>query len=62
MLTFHDWIIATGNRLQLLDTALSLIEHRGLETTTVAGAWRELTQVALGTEPDKAVPAVAQPV
>jgi peptidoglycan/xylan/chitin deacetylase (PgdA/CDA1 family) len=49
MVTFHDWIIATGNRLQLLDAVLSFIKERNLHTTTVTEAWPELLRLAPGT-------------
>ena len=46
MVTFHDWIIATNNRLQLLDAVLSSIEERDLHTTTVSDVWSELLALA----------------
>lgn len=37
MITFHDWIIAGGNRLVLLDEVLRSAGAMGLETSTIAG-------------------------
>jgi len=37
MITFHDWIIAGGNRLVLLDEVLRSAGKMGLKTSTIAG-------------------------
>src|SRR5262249_50092456 len=43
LLTFHDWIISTGNRTALLDALLSFISDSSLESTTVGHCWPKLT-------------------
>jgi peptidoglycan/xylan/chitin deacetylase (PgdA/CDA1 family) len=46
MLTFHDWIIAGGNRLSLLDRVLSSLGELSLCATTVERSWEELHTLA----------------
>lgn len=46
MLTFHDWIIAGANRLELLDAILSFITAASMRTVGVEESWQELTQLA----------------
>jgi peptidoglycan/xylan/chitin deacetylase (PgdA/CDA1 family) len=46
MLTFHDWIIAGGNRLQLLDALLSFVAAEGIETIGVEERWSSLAKLA----------------
>jgi peptidoglycan/xylan/chitin deacetylase (PgdA/CDA1 family) len=46
MLTFHDWIITGGNRLQLLDSLLSFIAEAGLQTIGVEERWPALAGLA----------------
>ena len=43
MLTFHDWIIAGGNRLPLLDQLLSALPEIHVQAVTVEESWPELT-------------------
>jgi len=43
MLTFHDWIIAGGNRLSLLDQLLSSLQEIHVQAVTVEESWAELT-------------------
>ncbi len=51
MLTFHDWLIAGGNRLALLDDLLGSFAACSVQAVTVEECWRDLTQVAeLGAE------------
>jgi peptidoglycan/xylan/chitin deacetylase (PgdA/CDA1 family) len=38
MITFHDWIVAGGNRLVLLDEVLKTAEKTGLQVSTIAGS------------------------
>ena len=38
MITFHDWIIAGGNRLVLLDDVLRSSAKMGLTVSTIAGS------------------------
>lgn len=52
MLTFHDWIIAGGNRLSLLDGVLSLIRDANLRPTTV-----EMWLAARGSGERRSLPA-----
>lgn len=46
MVTFHDWIIAGGNRLVLLDDVLRTAAQTGLEVSTIAGSARWLAESA----------------
>jgi peptidoglycan/xylan/chitin deacetylase (PgdA/CDA1 family) len=46
MLTFHDWIIAGGNRLSLFDQLLSSLHELGVQAVTVEECWPELTASA----------------
>jgi hypothetical protein len=46
MLTFHDWIIAGGNRLALLDQLLSSLHEIDVHAVTVEECWAELTACA----------------
>ena len=55
MLTFHDWIIAGGNRIGLLDRLLSSLGERSIRPATVQQCWRELTALA-GSDPVAAPP------
>jgi peptidoglycan/xylan/chitin deacetylase (PgdA/CDA1 family) len=48
MLTFHDWIIAGGNRLSLLADLLAALRELGVEAVTVEESWAELTESAGG--------------
>jgi Polysaccharide deacetylase len=38
MVTFHDWIVAGGNRMVLLDEVLKTAEKTGLAVSTIAGS------------------------
>jgi len=49
MVTFHDWIVAGGNRMVLLDEILKTAEKTGLEVSTIAGSAHWLAEP--GTEP-----------
>jgi hypothetical protein len=46
MLTFHDWIIAGGNRLALLDHLLSSLDGLALRAATVEQSWDALLALA----------------
>lgn len=46
MLTFHDWIIAEGDRLALLDRVLSSLEERSIRPATVEDCWPTLLAMA----------------
>lgn len=46
MVTFHDWIVAGGNRLVLLDEALAAARGAGLAVSTVAANPHWLPEVA----------------
>jgi peptidoglycan/xylan/chitin deacetylase (PgdA/CDA1 family) len=48
MITFHDWIVAGGNRLVLLDDVLRTAEKTGLEVSTIAGSAHWLAESAEG--------------
>jgi peptidoglycan/xylan/chitin deacetylase (PgdA/CDA1 family) len=47
MLTFHDWIVAREDRLELLQSVLSSASAAGRRVTTVRDAWRTLLAHAL---------------
>lgn len=47
MLTFHDWIIAGGNRLSLLDGVLSCLGEIGIRAATVGECWHDLIDRAV---------------
>jgi hypothetical protein len=46
MITFHDWIVAGGNCLVLLDDVLRTAEKNGLEVSTIAGSAHWLAESA----------------
>lgn len=46
MLTFHDWIIAAGNRIELLDRVLLSVRQLSIRPSTVQECWCELTSLA----------------
>jgi peptidoglycan/xylan/chitin deacetylase (PgdA/CDA1 family) len=46
MLTFHDWIIAGANRLELLDAMLAFMAAARMRTVGVEERWPELTELA----------------
>jgi peptidoglycan/xylan/chitin deacetylase (PgdA/CDA1 family) len=46
MVTFHDWIVAGGNRLWLLDTLLQSLAERSVSATTVEESWSEMLDLA----------------
>jgi hypothetical protein len=46
MLTFHDWLIAGGNRLGLLDRILDLLPTLPVRPVTVNDVWEELAGLA----------------
>jgi len=48
MITFHDWIVAGGNRLVLLDDVLRTAAKTGLEVSTIAGSAHWLAESAAG--------------
>jgi peptidoglycan/xylan/chitin deacetylase (PgdA/CDA1 family) len=48
MITFHDWIVAGGNRLVLLDDVLQTAEKTGMEVSTIAGSAHWLAESAGG--------------
>jgi peptidoglycan/xylan/chitin deacetylase (PgdA/CDA1 family) len=48
MITFHDWIVAGGNRLVLLDDVLRAAAKAGLEVSTMAGSAHWLGESAAG--------------
>lgn len=48
MITFHDWIVAGGNRLVLLDDVLRTAEKTGVEVSTIAGSAHWLAESAGG--------------
>jgi hypothetical protein len=48
MITFHDWIVAGGNRLVLLDDVLRTAARTGLEVSTIAGSAHWLAESAAG--------------
>jgi peptidoglycan/xylan/chitin deacetylase (PgdA/CDA1 family) len=48
MITFHDWIIAGGNRLVLLDDVLRTSGKMGLNVSTIAGSPHRLTELGAG--------------
>jgi len=48
MITFHDWIVAGGNRLVLLDDVLRTAEKTGMEVSTIAGSAHWLAESAGG--------------
>jgi peptidoglycan/xylan/chitin deacetylase (PgdA/CDA1 family) len=47
MVTFHDWIVAGGNRLVLLDEALTAARDAGVEVVTVAAKPYWFSQLAI---------------
>ena len=48
MVTFHDWIVAGGNRLILLDEVLKTAEKTGLAVSTIAGSAHWLAEPGTG--------------
>jgi peptidoglycan/xylan/chitin deacetylase (PgdA/CDA1 family) len=49
MVTFHDWIVAGGNRLVLLDEVLRAASERNVDVITVAGHLPLLDETAAAT-------------
>ncbi len=46
MVTFHDWILSTGNRIGLLDEVLTSAHGGGRVTTSVDDCWQALVEMA----------------
>ena len=61
MLTFHDWIIAGGNRLSLLDRVLSSLGDLALSATTVERSWEELLTLAATVQPNARATVAGRP-
>jgi peptidoglycan/xylan/chitin deacetylase (PgdA/CDA1 family) len=48
MVTFHDWIIAGANRLQLLDDVLTFGRDTHIHPVTVTNSWARISSLAGG--------------